>query len=375
MGNKTVYATTNGVNVAAFKDFTSTSYILMEAGSGKPLVTFNENERMPVASICKLMTSLLTLEALDRGEITLDTMFVASKHAAAVEGSQAFLDAGSQYSVADLLKSVIVASANDSAIVLAEGLSGSEEVFVTRMNERAKALGMTNTNYTNATGLTTKDQYSTAYDTCLILRETNKHELYGEYARIWMDSLTHPSGRETELVNTNRLIKYYPYCVDGKTGYTDEAGYCLSSVAEKDGLKLVAVALNCDNAGARFYESMKMYDYGFANYSIKTVLSATDFVAEIDTNRASIDIARVGITNDIVYLYDKQSEDVYDLRYDMPEVIGAGHMAGDVIGSIQLVVGDEVVSRADVVLLEDVIGHKMNDVFEKIFQGWRLGAK
>ncbi len=372
IGSKVVFASANGVTISAFDEFSSTSYIMMEANTGKVLVNFNERERLPVASICKLMTTLITLEAIDDGRISMDTMLVASKNAASVEGSQAFLDAGSEYSVADLLKSVIIASANDSAIVLAEGISGSEDTFADMMNDRASQLGMKDTHYTNATGLTTKEQYSTAYDTCLILREVNKHSQYGEYARIWMDELVHPSGRVTELVNTNRLLKYYPYCIDGKTGYTDEAGYCLSSISEKGGLKLIAVALNCNNAGARFYESMKLYDYGFANYSIDTVISAQNYIDNVATNRADVPYASVGISNDIVYLHDKTSDEEYKLVYNIPDTINAGAKAGDVIGNISLYIGEELVSSSDVVLLNDVNGHRIRNVFDKIFDKWAM---
>ena len=221
---------------------------------------------MPVASICKLMTSLITLEKLDSSEFKLTDCLVASEHACSMEGSQAFLDVGSSYSVSDLLKSVIVASANDSAVVLAEAISGNENAFVIEMNKRAKELGMNNTVYANATGLPSPNQYSTAMDTSLILREIVKHKLFVDYSNIWMDTLVHASGRETELVNTNRLIKYYSNCKAGKTGFTDEAGYCLVSMATNENLNLIAVTLNCDKPQDRFKESMDLFNYGFANY-------------------------------------------------------------------------------------------------------------
>ncbi len=371
-GSKVVMASTNGATITAFDSFSSTSYILMEYNTGKTLINFNEREKMPVASICKLMTSLITLERIDRGELSLDDKFLVSEHSASVEGSQAFLDAGQEYTVGELLKSVVVASANDSAIALAEGISGSEETFVEIMNTRAKELGMTDTNYTNATGLTTPNQYSTAYDTCLILREINKHEHYGELAKIWMDTLTHPSGRVTELVNTNRLIKYYEPCLDGKTGFTDEAGYCLSSISEKDNLKLVAVTLNCKDAGSRFIESMKLFDYGFANFKNNVVLDKNSFVQEISTSLAKEKVANIGLSKDLSYVCEKASADEYELSFDIPERISAPKTAGEIIGSVKVLVGGDVVDSTDIVLLNNIDKQNIFDIFDKIFTNWNF---
>ncbi len=367
-----VNASTNGATIGAFDNFSSTSYILMDAGTGKVLVNFNEEERVPVASICKLMTSLLTLEAIERGDISLETMALASEHACEVEGSQAFLDAGSQYSVADLLKSVVVASANDSAIVLAELIGGTEERFVDKMNLRANELGMNNTHYTNSTGLTTIDQYSTAYDTCLILRAINGYATYQEYAKIWMDNLTHPSGRVTELVNTNRLIRYYPYCVDGKTGFTDEAGYCLSSVAEKDGVKLVAVALHCKDAASRFLEVKDLFNYGFATFTNRLVLAADDYNAEVAVTGGDISKAAIGLSNDLKYLADKSDNSEYSVVYNIPNSIDAPRSSGDVVGTVDVLLGDEVVSSADIVLLQDISKQNLWNVLQKIFADWAI---
>jgi D-alanyl-D-alanine carboxypeptidase len=158
-----------------------------------------------------------------------------------------------------ILKSIIIASANDSAVALAENIGGSERAFVSMMNTRAKELGMYNTLYANATGLSTPEQYSTAYDTAILLKELDKYSIYHKYSAIWMDYITHSSGRKTELVNTNRLIKYYSYCKCGKTGFTDEAGYCLASIAEKSDMKLIAVTLNCNSSADRFKECMELF--------------------------------------------------------------------------------------------------------------------
>ncbi len=258
-----------------FNNFTSSSYILLDADSGTIMVNKNANEKLQVASICKLMTSLITMEKIEAGDLSLDSEILASEHAASMEGSQAFLDAGSKYKVSELLKSVIVASANDSAVALAEAIAGSEQAFVNLMNEKAKELGMNNTVYANATGLPAANQYSTAFDTTIVLKNATSHDIYKQYSNIWMDSFVHPSGRVTELVNTNRLIKYYDYCKSGKTGFTDEAGYCLSSTASNGNLNLIAVTLKCANPQDRFKESMELYNYGFANFENKKIIDSS----------------------------------------------------------------------------------------------------
>ena len=213
-----VYA--NDIN----NDINAKSYIVID-NNNKILCGDNYENKREVASICKLMTTLIALEKISAGDMKLDDKIYVSNYAASMEGSQAFLDGGKEYTVEDILKSIIIASANDSAVALAESIGGSEKAFVSMMNTRAKELGMYNTIYANATGLSTVEQYSTAYDTAILLKELDKYDIYHKYSTVWLDYITHSSGRKTELVNTNRNIKYYEYCEMGKTGFTDEAGY------------------------------------------------------------------------------------------------------------------------------------------------------
>jgi len=295
-----------------FDDFSSTSYILMDADSNLVLYGMNVNQKMQVASICKLMTTLITLENIDNGTLSLDDELVASEHACEVEGSQAFLDPGAKYKVSDLLKSVIIASANDSAIVLAESIGGSENNFARLMNKRAKELGMTSTVYANATGLNASNQYSTAYDTTTVLRAVEKFPLYHDYCKIWMDKLVHSTGRVTELVNTNRLIRYYDNCTGGKTGYTDEAGYCLSSTASKDDMNLVAVVLNCKDSASRFKESMQLYNYAFANYTKKQIVDSS--------KPLDVKIQVLGGKQKQVALYAEYDYSIVDKKYENGDI-------------------------------------------------------
>ena len=358
----------------SFNNFTSTSYVLLDGDSGEILTSFNENEKLPVASICKLMTTLLTLEEIDAGNLSLEDEVMASEHATSAEGSQAFLDAGSKYKIKDLLKSVIVASANDSAIVLAESISGNEQRFVERMNIRAKELGMKNTVYQNATGLNTIDsQYSTALDTAIILKEVEKYDIYNEFCTIWMDELVHPSGRVTELVNTNRLIRYYDYCKGGKTGYTDEAGYCLSSSASNGNLNLIAVVLNCSNAADRFKESMELYSYGFANFeNAKIVDSSSCLEQKILVSGGKVTETKVRPSKDFYALSKKGENDEFEISYELPNVIKAPKEVNEPIGKCYVTKNGVVVAEIDLVTMENLEKQTFGDVLDKIVRDWRI---
>lgn len=356
-----------------FDDFSSDSYILIDADSNTVLYGVNPEQKMPVASICKLMTTLITLERIESGVLSLEDKFVASDYACDAEGSQAFLDAGSSYSVRDLLKSVIIASANDSAIVLAENIAGTENNFVKLMNEKAKALNMTNTMYSNSTGLPKANQYSTALDTAKLLKEVSKFEIYKADCAIWMDKLVHPSGRETELVNTNRLIKYYSPCICGKTGFTDEAGYCLGAMAKKNNMTLIAVALKCDKAPQRFKECMELFNYGFSNFENKKVLTRGEVLAieipVVGGNEQAVGL----IVKDNFYVIDKLSEsgDI-ELRYEFPTAINAPVNKGDVVGEIIVLKKGVVLGKIEACSLNTVTKQTYGDAVRRIAQNWGI---
>lgn len=356
-----------------FNDFTSTSYVLLEPESGEILVSNNSEEKLPVASICKLMTSLITLEKIDNGELSLTDCLVASEHACSMEGSQAFLDVGSSYSVSDLLKSVIVASANDSAVVLAEAIAGTENAFVVEMNKRAKDLGMNNTIYANATGLPAPNQYSTAMDTSLILKEIVKHDLFVEYSNIWMDTLKHSSGRETELVNTNRLIKYYSNCAAGKTGFTDEAGYCLASMAINNDFKLIAVTLKCDKAQDRFKESMDLFNYGFANFENKKLIDSDILLNQtIKVNGGKQNCASCKFAEDFYVVSKKGDVKNYSIEIDLASCVTAPKSENYVVGKATVVKEGKVIKEIPIVLASDLVKQSYADILDKVANNWAL---
>ena len=337
------------------------AYYLMDYNTEKPLISCNETERLEVASMVKLMTALLTMEKIEKGEWTLDTKLLTSDYAASMEGSQAFLDAGSEYTIDELLKSVIVASANDSCVVLAENMAGSEQNFVNMMNEKAEKLGMTNTLYANSTGLPATMQYSCAKDIAHILAEVHKHDIYHKYSTIWMDKLVHPSGRETELVNTNRLIRYYPGCDSGKTGFTDEAGYCLSASASKNNMRLISVVIGAKSSSARFENSTTLLNYGFNNYENKKIVSMDENFAETFKVKGVKDNIEVKSEKDM-FVLSKRGEQTQDVQTKvvLDDGIKAPIKAGDKVGTVYLIENGVVTQECNLISANDYkkLGYK-----------------
>ena len=260
---------TQGEFAKADEAYTAKSIILVDYNSGEVLKEDNADEKLPIASMVKMMTLLLTFEEMDKGNLTLDTKITTTENASGMGGSQVFIDPYVTYTAEQMIKSVIMASANDASVALAEHISGSEDTFVKKMNERAKALGMTNTLYANCTGLPEPEQYSSARDVSILMKELLRHEIYFNYSTIWMDELIHPSGRKTELVNTNKLTRYYKGCDAGKTGSTSEAGYCLCASAKRDDMRLISVVIGSKTGQDRFNESASCLTMGLQTLKIK----------------------------------------------------------------------------------------------------------
>lgn len=247
----------------------SPSVILMEPTTGQVLYEKNADEQRHPASVTKVMTLLLAFEQIGAGKMAMSDMVTVSAHAASMGGSQCFFEAGETQTVEDMIKCIIIASGNDAAVAMGEHIAGSEEAFVTLMNEKAAALGMTNTNFANACGLDAEGHLTTARDIAIMSRELtlNYPEIF-QYSMIWMDTITHVTARgasEFGLANTNKLLKAYPYCTGLKTGYTSGAGFSISATASKDGVNLIAVVMGAATKEIRNSEVCKLFDYGFAN--------------------------------------------------------------------------------------------------------------
>ena len=334
---------------------TSPSVILTDAATGQAIFEKNADEQRPVASVTKVMTILLTLEAIDEGRIKPEDSVTVSPYASSMGGSQVFLDANKRYPVRELLKSVIVASANDAAVALAEYMDGTHEAFVNRMNERAKELGLENTHYVNCTGLPAQGHYTTARDVARLSAQLDQHPLYYEFSTIWMDEITHPGGRKTQLTNTNRLVRFYPGCDGYKTGSTNEARYCISATAEKNGLRLIAVVLGADAGQTRFDEARNMLEYGFSAYQLfSPVKEGAQLGMQVPVRLGGSDsVAAVsGGTSEM--LIKKGAQQEIALEVSLVENVNAPVHKGDTLGEIRVMRKGEVVQRIPAVAGENV---------------------
>lgn len=343
------------------------SAYLVDAATFTPLYAKNENERLPIASMVKIMTVLLTLEAVDRGELSLDEKVPVSENAASMGGSQVFLDAGTEHRAGDLLKSVIVASANDSCVALAERVSGSVEGFVSDMNARAAELGMKDTRFANCTGLPAAESFSTAHDVALMFREVIRHPVYFEDAGVWLEDYVHPDGRTTVMTNTNKLVKFYNGCDGGKTGFTSEAKFCLAATAERDGMRVIAVVAGADSSKSRFNAVSSMFNHAFGSFRAEKLLGAGEFAAQ-RVKVAGGKERSVGVTvnEDIVRLAPRSDKTAAELRLELPDKVKAPVRKGDVVGKGYLVVDGTAVREFDLVAAEDVARASIWDLFRRI---------
>lgn len=343
------------------------SAYLVDAATFTPLYAKNENERLPIASMVKIMTVLLTLEAVDRGELSLDEKVPVSENAASMGGSQVFLDAGTEHRAGDLLKSVIVASANDSCVALAERVSGSVEGFVSDMNARAAELGMKDTRFANCTGLPAAESFSTAHDVALMFREVIRHPVYFEDAGVWLEDYVHPDGRTTVMTNTNKLVKFYNGCDGGKTGFTSEAKFCLAATAERDGMRVIAVVAGADSSKSRFNAVSSMFNHAFGSFKAEKLLGAGELAAQrVKVAGGKERSVGVTVSEDIVRLAPRSDKAAAELRLELPDKVKAPVRKGDVVGKGYVVVDGTTVREFDLVAAEDVARASIWDLFRRI---------
>lgn len=351
---------------------TSPAAILAETATGAVIFEKNADEKREVASITKLMTALLVLEALDRGDVKLADQVQVSQNAAAMKGSQALLDANATYSLEDLLRTTIMASANDSAVALSEYLCGSEEAFVVRMNARAQELGMTNTNYVNCTGYPQDGQYTTARDVCTLCCEVAKHPQYMTYSSVWIDKLTHPGGRVTDMTNTNRLVRFYQGCDGFKTGSTDAAKYCLAATAEKNGMRLVAIVLGTPVSQTRFDECRAMMDYGFANYQRLAVANKGDLLGEsLPVRGGAADTVDLALGSGLSMLLKNGQQSGLKLELSLPDHVDAPVTRGDVLGMVNVLLDGQVIAKLNCVAAADLPRPGFIEGLYRILNNWR----
>ena len=309
------------------------SAILMERSTGTVLFEHDADTQMPPASITKIMTLLLVFEAIESGKLTFETEVTASEHACSMGGSQIWLEPGEVFTVHEFLKAAAISSANDACVALAEAVSGTEETFVELMNSRAAELGMVNTVFKNCTGLDAEGHLSTARDIAIMSAELLSHPDIKNYSTVWMDSLRNG---ETELTNTNRLVRFYKGCTGLKTGSTDEAGCCLSASAERDGMELISVTLGSPNTDERFAAARKLLDYGFANYSVVQMETPADALKDIPVIHGTADSVKPVFDVPKSFLLKKGQEQQIEQKVELPENIEAPVEAGQVIGKVRV---------------------------------------
>ena len=309
------------------------SALLMEKETGTVLFAKDEHAKLEPASVTKVMTLLLTMEAIDAGQLHYDDVVTASAHACSMGGSQIWLKENEQMTVSDMLKAVCVVSANDCAVALAETVAGSEEAFVARMNERAKELGMHDTHFLNCTGLPAEGHVTSAYDIALMSRELIlNHPDLRRFTTIWMDSLRNG---ESLLVNTNKLVRFYPGTTGLKTGSTSSAGYCISATAEKDGMELIAVVLGGSTSDKRFADAKALLNYGFASYSLVTVVPESPLPAvplTLGTQKAVQSV----LTDKNALLLEKSRANGLTQAVSLPDAVDAPVEAGEPLGTLDI---------------------------------------
>lgn len=340
---------------------TSPSALLMEKSTGQILYALNEHEKLAPASVTKIMTLLLTMEAIDSGKISYDDVVTVSANAAGMGGSQVFLSEGEQITVEDLLKSVCVSSGNDAAVALAEYVAGVADLFVVQMNERAAELGMNDTNFVNCTGLTAAGHVTSAHDIALMSRELLLHHPdIHRFTTIWMDTIRDGS---FGLSNTNKLVRYYEGCTGLKTGYTSEAGYCMSATAEKDGMELIAVIMHGETSDKRNEDAKTLLNYGFSTYAITDVTPAEP-LPDVAVTLGTADTVAV-VPGEQTLLTEKSRAGGLTQTVELPEKVAAPVTKGQQLGTLTVCDEGAVVLTVPILAAETV---------EKLTWGQVLGS-
>jgi len=352
--------------------------LLMEAETGKILHEHNAHEKLAPASVTKVMTMLLIYEALDQERIKWDDVVTVSAYAASMGGSQIFLEAGEQQTVRDLTKSIVIASANDAAVAMAEFVSGSEDAFVTAMNKKARELGMENTNFANSCGLDAPGHLTTAHDIALMSRELIiKYPEVFKYTTTRLDKITHRTARGEEefgLTNTNKLIRNYTGTTGLKTGSTSEAKYCISATADKEGMQLISVILAAPDPGTRFDSAMKLLDYGYANYALIAKEEAGTPMGEIHVYKGVVESIPIVIKTQHNMVAPKGKHVTLDGEVIINEALTAPVEAGQIAGEVIYSWEGEEVGRSQLIVADAVARAGVEEMMSRVFRRWMTKA-
>lgn len=343
---------------------------LCDYESGTKVLSENEEKRLPIASMCKIMTLLLSFEATERGELSYDEEIVVSENASGMGGSQVFLDTGLSYKAEDLMRTVAVCSANDSCVALAERVAGSEAAFIERMNARAKELGADNTLFANCTGLPKEPQYSCAKDVSIMLRELLKHPKYYEFSQVWMEDFAHPDGRTTQITNTNKLIRSYKGCDGGKTGYTSEAGSCLAATAKRGNTRLISVVIGADSSKSRNKIVCDLFDYAFNTYETTPMLETGQVAGTVQVKGGKQKEVALVAENSLAAFTKKGDQSGFSVEYSMHDEVKAPVETGQVFGEAVLYRDGVEIARTNLLAKESVERNSWWDALREGARNW-----
>ena len=354
-------------NVSAVEmDISAKSAILVDFNTGKVLYSKNENEPLAMASMTKVMSMLLIMEKIDDGSLKYDDIVEISTESSSMGGSQIFLNPGDKYKVIDLLKGVAMASANDAVVALAEKTYGSKEHFIEAMNKKAESLGLKNTHFVNVHGLDEEGHYSSAYDMSVMARELLKHEKILDFTRVYEEYLTKPDGSQIWLVNTNKLVRFYDG-VDGlKTGFTQNAGYCLTATGKKNNLRLISVVMGEESIEKRSSDTVKLLNYGFNTFKVNLIKNKSEILGKVNVQKGKKENVDVVLVNDLIELLhasDKPSNYKFKILVDK---ITAPVKKGDVIGKVKVLNDNGIlISEVDITVNENVLKANLWDLFKR----------
>lgn len=330
----------------------------------------DEEKRLPIASMTKIMLLNLVFDEVETGNLSLSDEIVVSKTASAMGGSQVFLQAEGAYTVSDLVKSVIVASANDASVALAEKICGTEAAFVNKMNQTAKDWGLKNTLFSNCTGLPKPTQYSCAKDVAFMLKQLLKHDDYYKYSNIWLDEIVHPDGTKTTITNTNKLSRFYDGCDGGKTGFTSESKFCLAATAKRNNTRLICVVIGEESSEKRFKEASDMFNVGFSNYETTVAVDANKPLNKVLVKGSYLEYIDAYPKNDLT-VFQKIGEKVnYDVTKKLSDDIKAPLKKGDKVGEVTIFVDGVEYQKTDLVVNCDVYVQSYGESFDKIAKNW-----
>ena len=347
--------------------------ILLDYQTDTVIYSKNELEHLPIASMCKIMTLVLCFEAIENKEVSITDTVIVSENASGMGGSQVFLETNGEYLVGELIKSIVVASANDACVAMAEKICGSEFAFIEKMNKKASNLGMNDTVFVNCTGLPQAGQYSCAKDVAIMFKELLKYDEYYKFARIWTDVVKHPNDRLTEISNTNKLVRFYKGCDSGKTGYTSEAGHCLSASAKRNDMRIICVVIGSPSSKERFANVSEMFNYAFANFENKKIVdNANPLDVEINVPNGKKEKLSI-IPEKSIYLFaPKNTKKAIELSFELSKNVCAPINKGNKVGKLIAYENGVEIASVNVLANETILEKTYFDNIKNIVHNWAL---